>query len=297
MDGHLLLTVLLALLLISGTPSLACWPDYIEKAGRDAQLVLTAKITQVGSTRGHGKNRTYKLVMVQIKDILKGEEVYLEHLKELLSDEEATLLEDPLDLSDEVSEDTDDVGGALTSSEVHNARGLMGVEGVRVSATCGGRVRTGDTQVFFLKAKSSVEVPRGTQSIVFEVTSQPLKVNLNILRLVEAVVEGKFYRVIVKLHRFSEVPAHGDIISQILAQIWGRSPISGNIVQNIHPDFCDNSRYLLENSRTPMIDELRVAPYKKAKEHKPATTTNKRRQIAPYGTVFYVPLGFDRLVR
>ncbi|XP_066971040.1 uncharacterized protein [Macrobrachium rosenbergii] len=192
MDGHLLFIVLLGLLLISGTHTLACWPDYIEKAGRDAQLVLTAKITEVGSTRGHGRNRTYKLVMVQIKDILKGEEVYLDHLKDLLSAEEATLLEDPFDLSDEVSEDADDVGGALTSSEVHTSKDLIGVEGVRVSATCGGRVRAGDTQVFFLKPRPSVEVTRDRSRVILEVTSQPLKVNLNTLRLVEAAIEGKF---------------------------------------------------------------------------------------------------------
>ncbi len=95
--------VILGLLLVAW-PAPTCWPTYVEEAVVNSDLVLTAKVTHLGSRRGHGVNRFYDLVRLQIKRIMKGEEVYRDHVTNTRLNHEAhhevTMLEDPFDLPD-----------------------------------------------------------------------------------------------------------------------------------------------------------------------------------------------------
>ncbi|XP_063870501.1 uncharacterized protein LOC135105827 isoform X2 [Scylla paramamosain] len=167
----------LTLLLVVAWPVLACWPDYVDQAAQDADVVVVAKVVYLGSHHGHGFNKFYNLVKVQVKTFLKGEEACRRHLR-LLSgnerpewEEEATVVEEA-DLS--------------PSSEV------LGVDGVSAQGTCSGRVRSGDIMIFFLHIKSKAEVQKGhSAQAAFHVTSQPIKLNLSLLRHTQAVVQGK----------------------------------------------------------------------------------------------------------
>ncbi|KAK3875911.1 hypothetical protein Pcinc_019255 [Petrolisthes cinctipes] len=199
-------------LLLLAWPALSCWPAYVQEAVDHSDLVLTAKVLHLGSRRGHGINRMYDLVRLEVKSFMKGEDVFRNHLRDrshhsrdrnhhlrdrshylrdrnhhlkdrshhlrdtnLEGDEEATFLEDP---------DTS------SSSPLHlSTPNTFWVDGVSASGTCSGRVRVRDVQLFFLKVKTRAEVRRGhhhQEAPVFKVASQPVKVTLEMLRMTEA---------------------------------------------------------------------------------------------------------------
>ncbi|XP_042222370.1 uncharacterized protein LOC121866737 [Homarus americanus] len=174
-------SVTLAVLLVAWTAG-ACWPGYVEQAAEQADLVLTAKVTYLGSRSGNNRNKVYDLVRIQAKEFLKGDVLYQDYLRTLtegLPEEEATMLEDPLDGISDLPQQ-----GSLTLDNT------LGVGGVTDHGTCSGRVRVGDVQIFFLRIKTKDEVRKGHRDATFQVTSQPIKINLDVLRLTKAAVQG-----------------------------------------------------------------------------------------------------------
>lgn len=187
MSGGQVVAGVTLVLLLMAWPAQACWPGYVEQAAAEADMVLTAKVTHIGSHRGHGRNRVYKLVRIMMKEFLKGEDVYEDYLDTLDMDvgseeeeEEVTILEDPLDFINDPSKED-----SLTTD------GTISVDGVTTLGTCSGRVRVGDIQIFFLRVKTKAEVRNSASDAPFLVTSQPIKVNLEVLRLTKAAVQGK----------------------------------------------------------------------------------------------------------
>ncbi|XP_071551739.1 uncharacterized protein [Panulirus ornatus] len=171
---------LILLLLLVAWPVQSCWPGFVKQAASEADMVLTAKVTHLGSQRGQGRNRVYNVVRIMVKEFLKGEEVYQQHMKTSHTyggseEEEVTILENPLDfLSDAPTSDS-----------------TVDVDGVTTLGTCSGRLRVGDIQIFFLRTKTKDEVRNGQSEAIFQVTSQPIKINLEVLRLTKAAVQGK----------------------------------------------------------------------------------------------------------
>lgn len=155
-------------------PAEGCWPGYIEDAVKESKVVLMAKVIHLEVPRGQ---ETYPVVEVQVREILKGADAYQEYLlprHDGQLDDDATALEDPLD--DEEPEIDDDI---------------LEVEGVTTSTSCAGRIREGDTRIFFL----DVEEERGSrlrrQGVSLRVTAQPVKLSLNSMRWIKAAVQGK----------------------------------------------------------------------------------------------------------
>ena len=167
----------LALLLVVVWPVFACWPDYVDQAVQDADVVVVAKVVHLGPHHGHGLNKFYDLVKVQVKTFLKGEEDCRRHLRLLQGterpewEEEATVLE---------------------SADPSVPSEALGIDGVSAQGTCSGRVRKGDTMIFFLRMKSKAEVREGRSAqAAFHVTSQPIKLNLSLLRHTQAAMQGE----------------------------------------------------------------------------------------------------------
>lgn len=158
-------------LLLLAWPVLSCWPAYVQEAVEQSDVVLTAKVLHLGKRRGRGMNRVYNLVRLEVKSLMKGEDVFSDQVRNTLigNHHEATFLEHP-DTS------TLDLSSSLT----------FGVDGVSATGTCSGRVRVRDVQLFFLKVKTRGELRKGHHEAVFKVASQPIKVTLEKLRMVEA---------------------------------------------------------------------------------------------------------------
>ncbi|XP_053635120.1 uncharacterized protein [Cherax quadricarinatus] len=178
--------VALALLLMA-CPTLACWPGYVDQAVEHADMVLTAKVTHIGPERGHSRNKVYSVVKIQVKEFLKGENLYKKYLKASRmaegsqeEEEELTILEDPFDFTLDLSSENSPIVDTI-----------MGVDGVTALGTCSGRVRVRDVQIFFLGMKTETEISEGHREATFQVTSQPVKINLDILRLTKAAIQGK----------------------------------------------------------------------------------------------------------
>ncbi|XP_050707769.1 uncharacterized protein LOC126992988 isoform X2 [Eriocheir sinensis] len=176
----------LLLVLVMTRPVLACWPDYVEQGAEQADVVVMAKVIHVGSTRGHGLNSFYNLVRIQVKTFLKGEETCRKHVQRPEWEEEATFVEVP-----------DPPSSPPTDPP-------LGVDGVSARGTCSGRVRVGDIMIFFLRPKTQTEVREGrSAAATFLVTSQPIKLNLQLLRYTQTAVQGKpdsRRRIRLKLH-------------------------------------------------------------------------------------------------
>ncbi|MPC81344.1 hypothetical protein E2C01_075954 [Portunus trituberculatus] len=181
----------LTLLLVVGWPVLACWPDYVDQAVQDADVVVVAKVVHLGSHHGHGLNKFYNLVTVQVKTFLKGEEDCRRHLRHLPVnerpewEEEATVVE---------------------RSDPSPGSEALGVDGVSAQGTCSGRVRKGDIMIFFLRIKSKAEVREGhSAEAAFHVTSQPIKLNLSLLRHTQAVMQA-VYHALVRVDELDHSP-------------------------------------------------------------------------------------------
>ncbi|XP_042872177.1 uncharacterized protein LOC122253294 [Penaeus japonicus] len=161
-------------------PAEGCWPRYIEDAVEESKVVLMAKVIHLEVARGQ---ETYPAAEIQVREILKGTEAYQDyllprHTSDDLFGDDATALEDPLDDDDDDDEpDIDD--------------DVLAVEGVTTSSTCAGRIREGDTRIFFLALKEKEEPGSRRQGVSFHVTAQPVKLNLNAMRWIKAAVQGK----------------------------------------------------------------------------------------------------------
>lgn len=173
---------LLLLVLLMTRPVLACWPDYVEQGAEQADVVVMAKVIHLGSSRGHGLNSFYNLVRIQVKTFLKGEEACRKHVRRLPvardrpeREKGATFVEAP----DPPSRPPSDPP--------------LGVDGVSARGTCSGRVRVGDIMIFFLRLKTPAEVREGRSAeATFHVTSQPIKLNLQLLRYTQTAVQGEY---------------------------------------------------------------------------------------------------------
>ncbi|KAK4302994.1 hypothetical protein Pmani_024950 [Petrolisthes manimaculis] len=215
-------------LLLLAWPALSCWPAYVQQAVDQSDLVLTAKVLHLGSRRGHGINRVYDLVRLEVKSFMKGEDVFRNHhlrdrshhlrnsshhlrdsshhlrernhhLRDInhhLRDRNHHLRDTNLEGDEEAtfleSPDTS------TSSTLHlSTPNTLWVDGVSASGTCSGRVRVRDVQLFFIKVKTRAEVRRGHHHqeeeapVFYKVASQPVKVTLEMLRMTEAAATNK----------------------------------------------------------------------------------------------------------
>nr|XP_027215160.1 uncharacterized protein LOC113808032 [Penaeus vannamei] len=165
--------VMLAALL--SWPAEGCWPGYIEDAVKESKVVLMAKVIHLEAPRGQ---ETYPAVEIQVREILKGADAYQDyllprHVDQLPLDDEATALEDPLD--DDEPEIDDDI---------------LEVEGVTTSTSCAGRIREGDTRIFFLDAEEEESRSR-RQGVSLRVTAQPVRLSLKSMRWIKAAVQER----------------------------------------------------------------------------------------------------------
>lgn len=177
---------LLLMVLLMTRPILACWPNYVEQGAEQADVVVVGKVIHLGSSRGHGLNSFYNLVRIQVKTFLKGEEACRKHVQRLsvLRDMhewemEATFVEAPHPPAPPPSDQP------------------LGVDGVSARGTCSGRVREGDVMIFFLRTKAPAEVREGhSAEATFHVTSQPIKLNLQLLRHTQTALQGEYLTVL-----------------------------------------------------------------------------------------------------
>ncbi|XP_063597216.1 uncharacterized protein LOC134773900 [Penaeus indicus] len=164
-------------------PAEGCWPGYIEDAVEESKVVLMAKVTHLEVPRGQ---ETYPVAEIQVREILKGADAYQAYLLprhdgRLPLDDDATALEDPLD--DEEPEIDDDI---------------LEVEGVTTSTSCAGRIREGDTRIFFLAVEEGKDPRSRRQGVSLRVTAQPVKLSLNSMRWIEAALQGSCVNVYMK---------------------------------------------------------------------------------------------------
>ncbi|XP_047492065.1 uncharacterized protein LOC125041272 [Penaeus chinensis] len=177
--------VMLATLL--SWPAEGCWPGYIEDAVKESKVVLMAKVIHLEVPRGQ---ETYPVAEIQVREILKGADAYQDYLLPrhdgpLPLNDEATALEDPL------GEEATALEDPLGEEEPEIDDDILEVEGVTTSTSCAGRIREGDTRIFFLAVEEEKESRSRRQGVSLRVTAQPVKLSLNSMRWIKAAVQGK----------------------------------------------------------------------------------------------------------